>query len=64
MEPTFSDFEQASRLVGFLGGLAGIGTTVAAILWRIWRSGYLAGVKAEQARKMAQDLETIKQQWS
>jgi hypothetical protein len=47
------------RLVSWSGGLAGLGTALAAGLLAIWRHGYRAGQRAERARRMEAKLDQL-----
>lgn len=49
------------NLVGALGGLAGIGTALAAVIVAIWRHGYRAGKEAERRRQDRERLERLSQ---
>ena len=60
VEPTISDMEQASRLMGILGGLAGFGTAIAAVLFVFYRAGFHRGREVERNKIQARDLKKIK----
>ena len=60
VEPTFDEFEQASRIIGILGGLAGIGTALSAGLFWIYRLGYKAALKKSKEQQQARDIKAIR----
>lgn len=62
VQPSMEDLTAASPLVGTLGGLAGIGTAIAAFLLFIYRRGYRDGKAAEARKEQARTLEKIEDQ--
>ena len=47
------------RIIGMLGGIAGIGTAVAALLMWVYRRGYDRGREIERSRHQNQVIERL-----
>ena len=45
--------------IGLVGGLAGIGTAIAAALIAIWRNGYNAGRQVERNRQQSELMQRL-----